>query len=62
MKPNGPIHSEDGDVLPITKFRCPVHGVPETPEVIWQNGERMIRYECPVEECDHDWTVKRLRA
>lgn len=53
---------EDRVAAPLTKFRCPVHAVPEERNVVPQGGEWMIRYSCPVEGCGHTWTVKRLRA
>lgn len=48
--------------LPVTKFLCPVHGVPEERQIVSQGGERMYRYACPVAGCSHEWTVKRIRA
>ena len=47
---------------PVTKFRCPVHSVPEEWQIVSQDGQRMIRYSCPVQGCGHEWTVKRIRA
>lgn len=66
-----PLLSEDGwnaapgddwGGAPVTKFRCPVHTVPEEWQIVSQDGQRLIRYSCPVEGCGHEWTVKRLRA
>jgi hypothetical protein len=56
------VHEEDWGGAPVTKFRCPVHSVPEEWQIVSQDGQRMIRYSCPVAGCDHEWTVKRLRA
>jgi hypothetical protein len=53
---------EDWGGAPVTKFRCPVHSVPEEWQIVSQDGQRLIRYSCPVEGCGHEWTVKRLRA
>jgi hypothetical protein len=57
-----PAFEEDWSGAPVTKFRCPVHAVPEEWQIVSQDGQRMIRYACPVEGCGHEWTVKRLRA
>ena len=53
---------EDWGGAPVTKFRCPVHLVPEEWQIVSQDGQRMIHYSCPVEGCVHEWTVKRLRV
>ena len=53
---------EDWGGAPVTKFRCPVHLVPEEWQIVSQDGQRMIRYSCPVQGCGHEWTVKRIRA
>jgi len=53
---------EEWGAAPVTKFRCPVHSVPEEWQIVSQDGQRMIRYSCPVAGCGHEWTVKRLRA
>ena len=57
-----PLPEEEWGSLPVTKFLCPVHGVPEERQIVSQDGQRMYRYACPVEGCDHEWTVKRIRA
>jgi hypothetical protein len=57
-----PALEEEWGGAPVTKFRCPVHSVPEEWQIVSQDGERLIRYSCPVEGCGHEWTVKRLRA
>ena len=57
-----PALGEEWDGAPVTKFRCPVHSVPEEWQIVSQDGQRMIRYSCPVQGCGHEWTVKRLRA
>ena len=53
---------EDWGGAPLTKFRCPVHSVPEEWQIVSIDGQRMIRYACPVDGCGHEWTVKRIRA
>ncbi|HJU86143.1 MAG TPA: hypothetical protein VJ788_02100 [Gemmatimonadota bacterium] len=57
-----PALEEEWDAAPVTKFRCPVHLVPEEWQIVSQDGQRMIRYACPIDGCGHEWTVKRLRA
>ena len=57
-----PVPEEDWGAAPVTKFRCPVHLVPEEWQIVSQDGQRMIRYSCPVAGCGHEWTVKRIRA
>lgn len=56
------VPEEDWGGAPVTKFRCPVHLVPEEWQIVSQGGQRMIRYSCPVAGCGHEWTVKRIRA
>ena len=56
------VPEEDWGAAPVTKFRCPVHLVPEEWQIVSQDGQRMIRYSCPVAGCGHEWTVKRIRA
>ena len=56
------VPEEDWGAAPVTKFRCPVHLVPEEWQIVAQAGQRMIRYSCPVVGCGHEWTVKRIRA
>jgi hypothetical protein len=53
---------EDWGGAPVTKFRCPVHLVPEAWQIVSQDGQRLIHYSCPIEGCGHEWTVKRIRA
>jgi hypothetical protein len=53
---------EDWGGAPVTKFRCPVHLVPEAWQIVSQDGQRLIHYSCPVAGCGHEWTVKRIRA
>ncbi len=53
---------DDWGGAPVTKFRCPVHLVPEEWQIVSQDGQRLIHYACPVEGCGHQWTVKRIRA
>ena len=56
------VPEEDWGAAPVTKFRCPVHLVPEEWQIVSQGGQRMIHYSCPVAGCGHEWTVKRIRA
>ena len=37
------IPEEDWGGAPVTKFRCPVHLVPEEWQIVSQGGQRMIR-------------------
>ena len=57
-----PVPEAEWPGLPVTKFHCPVHAVPEERQIVSQGGERMYRYACPVEGCGHEWTVKGIRA
>lgn len=47
---------------PMTRPICPMHGIREVPRQIEREGEIMIEFACPVEDCDHSWVVKRIRV
>lgn len=54
--------NDDWDGAPMTRPMCPMHGTREVPHRVERDGVQLIEFACPVEECDHSWVVKRVRA
>ena len=47
---------------PMTRPICPMHGIREVPRQLERDGEVLVEFACPVDECDHSWIVKRVRV
>lgn len=46
----------------LVKPVCPVHGIRETPWAVDYEGETVVQYRCPVDDCAHSWTARNLRV